>query len=135
LGDGVEYLKNLDYFEEIKDRVIFTGFINDSEKNKLLTLSRFYLQFSNYEGFGLAALEANLFKCFVFHSGSGGFLKTDDIWGKQILIDDNVNIFNLFKQIDFKLEEDLFDFRYNSLVEKYSRYERMLNIKNMIYEY
>ena len=137
IGKGTDYLKSLDIYEKIKDRVIFTGYLDENKKNNLLNSSRFYLQFSNYEGFGLAALEANFFKCFIFHSGSGGFLNSIDIWGRQINLDTELNkqfIVDIFKNLNYFEELSFFNQRYESFVKKFSSEQRMKNFKILLYE-
>jgi glycosyltransferase involved in cell wall biosynthesis len=137
LGEGADYLKSLDVYEKIKNRVIFTGFLEEQQKNNLLCLSRFYIQFSNYEGFGLAALEANLFKCFIFHSGSGGFLNSNDIWGREISMTtqfDKDSILAIFNGINYFEELEQFNKRFDSFVTNFSSENRLENLKILINE-
>lgn len=137
LGEGTEYLKSLDIFTSIENNVEFTGFVQESAKNQILNSSMFYLQFSNYEGFGVAALEANIARCYVLHTGSGGFLSTDDIWGKKISFRngffDESDLSWLF---DFSFSHQLVDFESNfkSNFFKYTRACRSKNWKNCFYE-
>ena len=45
-----------------------TGFIDEIEKNKLLLNSKYYLQDSEHEGFGLSVLEAQLYGCHILYN-------------------------------------------------------------------
>jgi glycosyltransferase involved in cell wall biosynthesis len=137
LGKGTEYLMSLSAYEKIKERIIFTGFLDEVKKNSLLCTSRYYVQFSNYEGFGIAALEANLFKCFIFHSGSGGFLNSVDIWGTEVnmgLEFNEDNISRLFKSLSYFEDLNQFNKRYDSFVMKFSSENRMNNLKILLNE-
>jgi glycosyltransferase involved in cell wall biosynthesis len=137
IGEGTDYLKSLDVYEKVKDRVIFTGFINENKKNNILNNSRYYLQFSDYEGFGIAALEANQFKCFVFHSGSGGFLNSTDIFGSKINFDNGLNksfIEDLFNNFNYLENLSNFNLRYESFLKKFSSEQRMQNLKKLLNE-
>ncbi len=137
LGDGSDYLKSLDVYQRIKDRVVFTGFITDQAKSSLLCSSAYYIQFSNYEGFGLAALEANFHKCFIFHSGSGGFLISNDIWGKEINMStqlDKEGVALVIEELNYIEELRQFNFRFDSFVSKYSSENRLNNFKKMLYD-
>lgn len=54
------------------DAVDFVGYVTEAEKVRLLQASRFYVQLSEYEGFGIGALEALAMGCRVVHSNVGG---------------------------------------------------------------
>jgi glycosyltransferase involved in cell wall biosynthesis len=58
LGDGERQLRNLAADLRIAKRVIFTGYIEDSELCALYTAARVYACPSLYEGFGFTVLEA-----------------------------------------------------------------------------
>lgn len=57
-------------------RVRFTGYVEEDAKIDLLRQSRFYVQLSDYEGFGIGAIEALSQGCCVIHSGVGGLIDT-----------------------------------------------------------
>jgi len=137
IGEGTDYLKTLECYEKVKNRVVFTGYLSEDEKNAILKSSMFCLQLSQYEGFGLAALEANFFKCFIFHSGSGGFLSSSDIWGKKIDIGKNFTnelIETELKNFNYFSELSEFDKRYNYFTEKHSKNSRKNNLQNILNE-
>lgn len=55
-----------------EDAVVFAGYVSEEEKIRLLRTSRYYVQLSEYEGFGIGALEALAMGCQVVHSNVGG---------------------------------------------------------------
>ena len=57
--------------ENIKDHIIFTGFIEESDKNALLTNARAFVFPSIYEGLGLPVLEALVYGLPVLTSFTG----------------------------------------------------------------
>jgi glycosyltransferase involved in cell wall biosynthesis len=65
-------------------RVRFTGYVTEEQKLHLLRESRFYVQLSEYEGFGIGALEALAQGCHVIHSGVGGLLDTINGFGTTL---------------------------------------------------
>ena len=134
IGEGTEYLKGMEVYPKIKDRVFFTGFLDENKKNNFLYQAKFYLQFSKYEGFGLAALEANLFKCFILHSGSGGFLNSIDIWGKEINILNKNVVTKFFNDFNYSNEFHSFNLRYHLFMNKFSSEERMNSLKMLLNE-
>ncbi len=76
IGDGVEvieWLKN-DIINEYtsKGNIHFWGLVDESVRNNLLKDSMFYFQLSDFEGLGVAAIEATMFKCIVIHTNVGG---------------------------------------------------------------
>lgn len=131
VGEGTEYIKSLPYYKSIANNVIFTDFLSDEQKFEILSSSIFYFQLSNYEGFGIAALEANLCKCFVLHSGSGGYLSSADIWGAKVIKSGKFNI-ELAHHFDYKEEMSLYNQRFKNLADKYSRKRRAKNINEML---
>ena len=87
---GIESIKNV----ELPDNVIFLGRLSPIELMKLYSNSQFYLQLSNFEGFGVAICEAMLCQCIPIVSdvnflpsivGDSGFIleKRD----KEMLVD------------------------------------------------
>ena len=65
----------------IADRVSFAGYVTEDEKLDLLHKSRFYVQLSEYEGFGIGALEALAHGCQVIHTNVGGLRDTIGDYG------------------------------------------------------
>lgn len=135
IGEGTDYLKTLSFFRAIEDKVIFTDFISDERKFELLQLSTYYMQFSKYEGFGIAALEANLCKCYVIHSGKGGYLESDDIWGLKFVESSIKKREEIYAAIDFVTllkENNNLNSKVEFLRMKYSRQTRMINLRKLI---
>ncbi len=60
----------------VADRVRFAGYVTEKEKLALLHSARFYVQLSEYEGFGIGALEALAHGCQVIHTNVGGLRDT-----------------------------------------------------------
>ena len=56
--DRVKYLKEYVLEHELQERVFFTGFVSDEEKDKLFKECRLYINPTLYEGFGMTAVEA-----------------------------------------------------------------------------
>lgn len=116
-GEGTVYLKEIINREKI-ERVHFMGVIDDSTKLRVLAESKFYGQFSQYEGFGLAALEALNAGCTVIHSGRGGLSDVIGTHGIRINLDQNdkeiaesiVKQLKSFKSNEAQLEQDLRNF-------------------------
>ncbi len=77
----------------LADRVHFTGYVSDSKKIDLLRRSQFYVQLSEYEGFGVGALEALAQGCQVIHTNVGGLRDTIADYG-VVLTRDAVAEFN-----------------------------------------
>lgn len=67
-----------------EDAVMLTGFLSEEAKYELLRSSRYYLQLSDYEGFGVGALEALALGCEVIHSNVGGLRDTMTHFGRVL---------------------------------------------------
>jgi glycosyltransferase involved in cell wall biosynthesis len=65
----------------IVDLVRFTGYVTEEQKLDLLHGARFYVQLSDYEGFGIGALEALAHGCEVIHTNVGGLRDTIGDYG------------------------------------------------------
>jgi glycosyltransferase involved in cell wall biosynthesis len=65
----------------VAGRVRITGYVTDQEKLALLRQSRFYVQLSEYEGFGIGALEGLAQGCQVIHTNMGGLRDTIGDYG------------------------------------------------------
>jgi glycosyltransferase involved in cell wall biosynthesis len=99
IGHGTELLKAIIEKENLTNYIIFTGTISENEKIDILNKSSLYTQLSEYEGFGIAAIEALASGNIVVHSGKGGL--KDGISSYGILMENNDfksmarNIYNL----------------------------------------
>ncbi len=60
--DRVKYLKDYVAEHNLQDRIRFTGFVSDEEKDKLFRECALYVNPTLYEGFGMTAVEAMIFK-------------------------------------------------------------------------
>lgn len=88
-GEGTTYLEDVAEQLGIKQKICLTGAISEDRKVELLKSSMFYWQVSEYEGFGLAALEALAAKNVVIHSGRGGLADAVGKYGLQVEPDDD----------------------------------------------
>lgn len=84
-GPGTDALRNLVTELKIIDDVEFKFNISEEEKVHLLQSCSYYLQLSEFEGFGLAALEALSCGACVIHTGRGGL---SDFMGQYGLLQD-----------------------------------------------
>lgn len=71
-GEGTDVINKIVAELGLKDKVIITGAVSEEDKIERLKKSRYFFQLSSYEGFGLAALEAEAAGCVMIHSGKGG---------------------------------------------------------------
>ena len=135
LGEGTIFLKNIITDLKVEDFVIFTGELSENLKIDYLVKAKYYLQFSTYEGFGLAVIEAMLYGCYIIHSNVGGL--KDTIGENGLIINDFDNYFNLvlmFTSVDTnysKFEQKIIENR-NLILEKYSILSRSIYFKNNI---
>ncbi len=65
----------------VTQQVKFAGYVTETEKLNILHQSRFYVQLSEYEGFGIGALEALAHGCQVIHTNVGGLRDTISEYG------------------------------------------------------
>lgn len=91
-GAGTPYLRKLIEDYNLNDCVTLTGEVTEKEKLDLLKRSRYFFQLSQYEGFGLAALEAASSRCIPIHSAKGGLCDTLADDGVVVDIKDNQSI-------------------------------------------
>ena len=133
IGSGTYYLKNIISDLNLQDFIFFTGEISDKSKVDYLISSKYYLQFSIYEGFGLAVIEAMLCNCLIVHSNAGGL---KDTIGENGLIFQN---FNDYKNLaSCFIENDINYLQYhkkiienrNIVLDKYSLSARSDYFKN-----
>lgn len=103
IGEGTDYLIEEAIRLKIKDNVCFLGRISEDEKIDYLKKSKFYFQLSQYEGFGIAALEALAAGNIVFHSGKGGL--ADGISSNGILCENADNYLRIAEKL-FQLHQE-----------------------------
>ena len=60
--DRVKYLREYVTEHHLEDRVRFTGFVSDEERDKLFRNCALYVNPTLYEGFGMTAVEAMILK-------------------------------------------------------------------------
>jgi glycosyltransferase involved in cell wall biosynthesis len=94
-----EMLKDLAATLDVKDRVIFTGFVGEKEKRALLDISEIFVLPSEWEAFGIGIVEAMARQNAIVSSRSEG--------GLYLVGEDNGNLYN-YKNID-DLEKSLSD--------------------------
>lgn len=125
-GAGTPFLEKLVDDLGLKESVFLTGEVSEEEKLKVLKRSKFFFQLSNYEGFGLAALEAIASKCIPIHSKRGGLADT--------LADDGV-IYDINKfdgtigSIDSDIADRLFSIKDEDVENTYMRIEETFDEK------
>lgn len=83
-GEGTTCVYELIKQLKLSSKIILTGSIPENEKINILKRSEYYMQLSDYEGFGIAALEALALGCKVIHSGKGGLKYIIGQWGYEI---------------------------------------------------
>jgi len=83
-GEGSVMIENLIAALDLHGKVILTGMVSEKEKVAFLKRSKYYLQLSEQEGFGIAAIEALASGNIVIHSGKGGL--EDAVGSNGILI-------------------------------------------------
>ena len=71
-GEGSAYLKMIIEEMHLDASVKIVGKVSETEKREYLQRNKYYIQLSEYEGFGIAALEALFAGCIVIHSDRGG---------------------------------------------------------------
>lgn len=87
-GQGSEYLREIARKNNILD-IDFLGVVSEEEKMAELDASLLYGQLSEYEGFGLAALEALSSGCIVIHSGRGGLEEVVNSHGIKVNLNES----------------------------------------------
>jgi glycosyltransferase involved in cell wall biosynthesis len=97
-GAGKIYLENLIKELDLHNNVFFTGQLNENQKIELLNKSMFYFQVSQYEGFGLAVLEAMICRNYIIHSGKGGL--KDTIGENGLIVKQNNYFTNTIKALN-----------------------------------
>ncbi len=72
----------------VAERITYTGYITEQEKQDLLKSHKYYVQLSTYEGFGIGALEALAMGCVIIHSNVGGLRDTVGDFGIKLGVQD-----------------------------------------------
>lgn len=131
--EGLNYLKGITKELAIENKVFFHGGISHDKKNEILSESKYYFQLSDYEGFGLAVLEAMVFNNYIFHSGAGGLNDTIGKNGTILSKDDMGNFIEIFNKVDHFLYND-YDFEKlkKDTLDKFSFQKRKDFFKNYI---
>lgn len=135
LGEGSDYLNGIIKEEGLEDSVIFTGPLDENSKINLLSRSKYYMQLSTYEGFGLAVIEAMMLKNYIFHTGIGGLKDTIADCGYLIKdfneFSDAVILFNELENDQFKDSMQL-EKNKQFVIDNFSRSSRAKHLKNII---
>lgn len=109
-GAATEYLETVISEMGLEERVKITGEISEEEKVDLLKDSKYYFQLSTYEGFGLAALEAEAAGDIIIHSNNGGLKYVVGNYG--VIVDCN----HIDEQMDI-IYKDILEFDYKKIEE------------------
>jgi glycosyltransferase involved in cell wall biosynthesis len=134
-GDGTQYLVQLCKDLNILDKVEFTDEIDELTKIKLLKYSRFYMQLSKYEGFGISAAEALAAQNIVINSGRGGLFDSVSHYGVQVDINDDLT--KQIEGINQKIENVNSDFLKSGeeyVVKNFSYNLRKIDFKKIMQE-
>jgi glycosyltransferase involved in cell wall biosynthesis len=119
-GPGYDYLLQIVEDNNVENSIIFYGAASENEKIDILSKTKYYIQLSKFEGFGMAAIEAMASGCIVIHSGRGGLSETVGNTGVLIRdIDDPNNIAAIMLNCELKNKE------YSHLAN--NAYERVAN--------
>lgn len=84
-GPGTQLLRRAAEAAGIASKIRIVGAATEAQKWELLAQSTVYFQLSQYEGFGVAALEALRCGCVVVHTGNGALEET--IGGDGLRVD------------------------------------------------
>ncbi len=123
-GPNLDSLKSQARFLGVEDRIYFTGFISDEERNKLYQAADLAVFPSLYEPFGIVALEAMATKTPVIVSDVGGLSEFVNNGENGLKVTPN-NTGQLAEAIvylirDEKTAEDMVENAYSMVTEKYS---------------
>lgn len=132
-GEGSNYLRELCKSLKITNNVVFTGDIGENEKVAILRSSKYYLQLSDFEGFGISAIEALAAKNVVIHSGNGALSETLLNFGVKINMKDvlNENIDNIVHlMVNFRSE--LFNEARRHVINNFSNESREKILKEIM---
>lgn len=105
-GEGYQYLRKITEECGVEDKVQFPGPINENEKIEILSKSKYYGQLSQFEGFGLAALEAMAAGCIIIHTAKGGLREILKSYGVLVQdMDDPERISDKLCNLERKYDE------------------------------
>jgi len=135
-GKGTKYLQEIAQELNISENIIFTGSISEVLKVDYLKSSKVYFQLSEYEGFGIAAIEALAAGNIVLHSGKGALSYTISDFGIQV--EDMTNykeIANLLNKIciNYKNQSDFIQQGIKYVRDNFSYNIRKNKVSNLIY--
>jgi glycosyltransferase involved in cell wall biosynthesis len=132
-GEGSNYIKEIAGRLNLSDRVIFTGAITEPEKIKMLKESKYYFQLSQYEGFGIAAIEALAAKNIVIHSAMGGLKYSVKNYGIVYNLNEYTGIEHerIYAEL-LKFDESLLDLAYMDVKSRFSNVRRREELRNII---
>lgn len=94
VGPMTEELKYKAYALGVADKIVFTGYLNDFDKNSFYQAADAVVIPSLYEPFGIVALEAMVEGCPVIAARTGGLeeIITDNITGKLFDVSSSVDL-------------------------------------------
>jgi glycosyltransferase involved in cell wall biosynthesis len=97
-------IRNLIAKYEIEDKVVFTGYVDDSELSYIYSGASVYMQLSFYEGFGLPILEAMACGVPVVSSNSSSL---PEAGGDAALYSNPTDVLKISKHIQSLLEDTI----------------------------
>lgn len=136
-GEGVNYVQSIIDKYCLNNSVELTGEVSEEEKIAFLKRSKYYFQLSQYEGFGIAALEALCAKNVIIHSGKGGL--ANPVYSDQLLFNVDNDFDNEFsvlinKMFSMDLATSKEDFlRYYDIQRRKEDLEAIITGKNRNY--
>jgi len=134
-GAGSDYLKELISEYGIEKSVFFTGEISEEQKISYLDRSKFYLQLSTYEGFGIAVVEAMMLRNYIFHTAVGGL--KDTVGERGYVVEDRRDYFDsleVFFTISNNYNDycDLLEENRKFIIDQFSREARINYFRKLI---
>jgi len=87
-----EIVRNYAAYKRCNDALDLVGYISENEKAAQLASARYYIQLSDYEGFGIGALEALAMGCQIIHSNVGGLIDTIADYGIAVPLDSKIEL-------------------------------------------
>ena len=116
-GEGTNWVQSIIDEYKLNDSIELTGEVSEEKKIAFLKRSKYYFQLSQYEGFGIAALEALCAKNILIHSGKGGL--ANPVYSDQLL---------------FNIDND-FDDEFSMLINKISFFDLTTSKDNLLEYY
>jgi len=112
-GEGTILISRLIAERGLQGKVTLTGMVLEEEKIGWLKRSRYYLQLSETEGFGISAIEALAAGNLVIHSGKGGLAEAV---GDHGLIPGSMTNYPLMAEEIVHYDSGMTEERYRSVV-------------------